>query len=57
MSLKLLLKNPVYMMLNLAGVSEGIIITGLATFLAKFIQNQFGHSAGHAAIYAGNNFK
>ncbi len=53
MSLKLLLKNPVYMMLNMAGVSEGIATSGFATFLPKFIQNQFGQSPGYAAILAG----
>jgi hypothetical protein len=48
-----LLKNPVFMFITLAGASEGIMITGFATFMPKIIQNQFGVSAGFASILGG----
>ncbi len=40
-------------MLNMAGVTEGIMLAGCSTFMVKFIQNQFSQSAAHAARYAG----
>jgi hypothetical protein len=52
-ALKILLTNPVYMFLNMAGVFEGLVVSGVATFMPKLIQNQFSVSAGYAAILGG----
>ena len=49
----LLLKNPTYMCITFNGVGLGLLSSGFATFLAKFIQNQFGQTAGFAAMIAG----
>ena len=51
--LSILLKNPVNMLLTAAGVSEGILISGFMTFSPKFMQNQFGLTAGMAAMLTG----
>ena len=48
-----LLTNPTYMFINFAGASDGMTIAGLSTFLPKFIQFQYGYSAGFAAIMMG----
>ena len=48
-----LLTNPTYMFINFAGASDGMTIAGLSTFLPKFIQFQYGYSAGFAAILMG----
>ncbi|VVC94929.1 unnamed protein product [Leptidea sinapis] len=36
-----LFRNPTFMFLNLAGASEGMLISGFAAFLPKLIENQF----------------
>lgn len=36
--------------------SEGLITTGFATFLPKFIENQFGLSSSFAATLGGKPF-
>ncbi|NXX98953.1 SO4C1 protein, partial [Centropus bengalensis] len=41
----ILLKNPVLMSLIIASSSEALVATGFATFLPKFIENQFGKSS------------
>ena len=54
-SLLLLLRNPVLMLATAASVTEGIVTSGFATFLAKFIQNQYGKTAAESAILAGKD--
>ncbi|XP_045524058.1 solute carrier organic anion transporter family member 4A1 isoform X1 [Pieris brassicae] len=48
-----LFKNPTFMFLNLAGASEGMLISGFAAFLPKLIENQFAVSASYAALLLG----
>ncbi|XP_013188543.2 solute carrier organic anion transporter family member 4A1 [Amyelois transitella] len=48
-----LLKNPTFMFLNLAGASEGMLISGFAAFLPKLIENQFAVNASEAALLLG----
>ncbi|XP_038661113.1 solute carrier organic anion transporter family member 4C1-like [Scyliorhinus canicula] len=51
--LLMLLKNPVFMALVIAGISEALVITGFVTFMPKYIENEFGLSASLAAILGG----
>ena len=44
------------MCLVLSTCSEALITTGFATFLPKFIENQFGLSSSSAATLAGKTF-
>ena len=48
-----LLRNPPFLFTVLAGASEGILTSGFATFVPKFIQNHFGVTAARAALYTG----
>ncbi|XP_041975302.1 solute carrier organic anion transporter family member 4A1 isoform X2 [Aricia agestis] len=48
-----LFKNPTFMFLNLAGASEGMLISGFAAFLPKLIENQFAVNASSAALLLG----
>ncbi|XP_052249531.1 solute carrier organic anion transporter family member 4C1-like [Dreissena polymorpha] len=48
-----LLKNPPFLCSTLAVATEGMIASGLSTFMPKFIQNQFGVTAGWAAMLTG----
>ena len=48
-----LAKNPSFLFLNLAGASEGLIISGFAVFLPKQIENQYSVSAVTAALLMG----
>ncbi|CAH2989596.1 unnamed protein product [Chilo suppressalis] len=48
-----LLKNPTFLFLNLAGASEGMLISGFAAFLPKLMENQFSVSASQAALLLG----
>lgn len=48
-----LLKNPTFLFLNLAGASEGMLISGFAAFLPKLIENQFAVNASDAALLLG----
>lgn len=52
-ALHTLIKNPSYLFLNLAGASEGLIISGFAVFLPKQIENQYSVSAVTAALLMG----
>ena len=52
-ALKLLLCNPTNMFVTMAGVTQGIVVSGFTTFMPKFIQSQFGVSAGTAALLGG----
>lgn len=49
----ILMKNPAFLFISLAGTFEGFSTSGMATFLPKLIQNQFGTSAAWAAILSG----
>uniref|UniRef100_A0A8C5TID2 Major facilitator superfamily (MFS) profile domain-containing protein n=1 Tax=Malurus cyaneus samueli TaxID=2593467 RepID=A0A8C5TID2_9PASS len=49
----ILLKNPVLMSLIIASSSEALVATGFATFLPKFIENQFGKSSSFSATLGG----
>ncbi|NXC72403.1 SO4C1 protein, partial [Anhinga anhinga] len=53
MALLILLKNPVLMSLILASSSEALVATGFATFLPKFIENQFGKTSSVSATLGG----
>ncbi|XP_022360638.1 solute carrier organic anion transporter family member 4C1 [Enhydra lutris kenyoni] len=52
-ALKNLMGNAVFMCLVISTSSEALITTGFATFLPKFIENQFGLSSSFAATLAG----
>uniref|UniRef100_A0A663MW90 Solute carrier organic anion transporter family member n=1 Tax=Athene cunicularia TaxID=194338 RepID=A0A663MW90_ATHCN len=45
--------NPVLMSLIIASSSEALVATGFATFLPKFIENQFGKTSSFSATLAG----
>ncbi|KAK3087766.1 hypothetical protein FSP39_010363 [Pinctada imbricata] len=49
----LLMKNPAFLFITLAGTAEGFGTSGVSTFLPKLIQNQFGATAAWASILAG----
>ena len=48
-----LIKNAPFVFTMLAGATEGILTSGFATFVPKYIQNQFGVSSASAAFYTG----
>ncbi|XP_030049280.1 solute carrier organic anion transporter family member 4C1 [Microcaecilia unicolor] len=52
-ALKLLLRNPVFMSLTVASCSDALITTGFATFLPKFIENQFSQTSSFSATLGG----
>ncbi|NWT71103.1 SO4C1 protein, partial [Prunella himalayana] len=52
-ALLMLLRNPVLMSLIIASSSEALVATGFATFLPKFIENQFGKSSSFSATLGG----
>ncbi|NWI84515.1 SO4C1 protein, partial [Pitta sordida] len=52
-ALLILLRNPVFMSLIIASSSEALVATGFATFLPKFIENQFGKSSSFSATLGG----
>ncbi|XP_078665171.1 solute carrier organic anion transporter family member 4A1-like [Branchiostoma floridae x Branchiostoma belcheri] len=52
-SILYLLKNPTFMFLNLAGATEGTLLTGFSTFGPKFLESQFGLSASSASMLMG----
>ena len=53
MSLKLIVTNPVWILLTVAGILEFGIVHALESFLAKLIQFQFRMTAGTGAMVAG----
>ncbi|XP_063820142.1 solute carrier organic anion transporter family member 4C1 [Pseudophryne corroboree] len=53
LALWLLVKNPVLMALTFASCADGFITTGFATFLPKFIENQFSLTSSFSAILGG----
>ncbi|NXK86962.1 SO4C1 protein, partial [Formicarius rufipectus] len=52
-ALLILLRNPVLMSLIIASSSEALVATGFATFLPKFIENQFGKTSSFSATLGG----
>ncbi|KAM5299340.1 LOW QUALITY PROTEIN: solute carrier organic anion transporter family member 4C1 [Ctenodactylus gundi] len=52
-ALKNLMRNTVFICLVLSTASEALITTGFATFLPKFIENQFGLTSSFAATIGG----
>uniref|UniRef100_A0A8D2LIS1 Kazal-like domain-containing protein n=1 Tax=Varanus komodoensis TaxID=61221 RepID=A0A8D2LIS1_VARKO len=51
--LVVLLRNPVLMCLVIAAALEALVATGFATFLPKFIENQFGYTSSYSATLGG----
>nr|XP_040049616.1 solute carrier organic anion transporter family member 4A1 [Gasterosteus aculeatus aculeatus]XP_040049617.1 solute carrier organic anion transporter family member 4A1 [Gasterosteus aculeatus aculeatus]XP_040049618.1 solute carrier organic anion transporter family member 4A1 [Gasterosteus aculeatus aculeatus]XP_040049619.1 solute carrier organic anion transporter family member 4A1 [Gasterosteus aculeatus aculeatus] len=49
----LLLKNPTFLFLCLAGATEATLIAGMSTFGPKFLESQFSLSASEAATWFG----
>jgi len=49
----ILMKNPVYVLLVIAGCLSGGTVAGATSFLAKFVENEFHLTAGNAAVLAG----
>lgn len=47
------MRNTVFICLILSTSSEALITTGFATFLPKFIENQFGLTSSFAATIGG----
>lgn len=52
-SVLLLLKNPPFLFLCLAGATEATLIAGMSTFGPKFLESQFSLSASEAATWFG----
>uniref|UniRef100_A0A8C6HJ09 Solute carrier organic anion transporter family member n=1 Tax=Mus spicilegus TaxID=10103 RepID=A0A8C6HJ09_MUSSI len=52
-AVKNLMRNTVFICLVLSTTSEALITTGFATFLPKFIENQFGLTSSFAATLGG----
>ncbi|XP_024094864.2 solute carrier organic anion transporter family member 4A1 isoform X1 [Pongo abelii] len=53
LSIWLLLKNPTFILLCLAGATEATLITGMSTFSPKFLESQFSLRASEAATLFG----
>ena len=51
--LRSLLTNPTFLLVSLGGLGDGAIISGLAAFLPKFIEQQYGLSNGLSAQIVG----
>lgn len=54
-SVWLLLKNPTFILLCLAGATEATLIASMSTFGPKFLESQFSLSASEAATLFGEN--
>ena len=52
-SIKLILCNPTMMLITVVTGSEGLIVSGFATFMPKFFQEMYNLSAGSAAALSG----
>uniref|UniRef100_A0A8D3AGU4 Solute carrier organic anion transporter family member n=1 Tax=Scophthalmus maximus TaxID=52904 RepID=A0A8D3AGU4_SCOMX len=52
-SVLLLLKNPTFLFLCLAGATEATLLSGMSTFGPKFLESQFSLSASEAATWFG----
>ncbi|XP_003421844.3 solute carrier organic anion transporter family member 4A1 isoform X2 [Loxodonta africana] len=53
LSIWILLKNPTFILLCLAGAMEAMLIAGMSTFGPKFLESQFSLSASEAATLFG----
>ncbi|XP_058143277.1 solute carrier organic anion transporter family member 4A1 [Dasypus novemcinctus] len=53
LSIWLLLKNPPFVLLCLAGATEATLVAGMSTFGPKFLESQFSLSASEAATLFG----
>ena len=51
--IRLVVGNPTFLFLSLAGAAEGFLLAGFATFLPKYFENQFRLTAGSAAMIVG----
>ena len=52
-----LLHNPCFMFVTFAMTMEGMFLAGVATFLPKYVANEYGIKASSASIYAGRYLK
>lgn len=52
---RVLICNPTFVLLSLAGATEGVLLTGFATFMPKFLENQFNMTASRAALIMGES--
>ncbi len=52
-ALKALVTNPTYMFINFGGAMDGFSLSGMSTFLPKFLQAQYGFTSGKSAILVG----
>ncbi|KAJ8020433.1 Solute carrier organic anion transporter family member 4C1 [Holothuria leucospilota] len=52
-ALKLLIRNPTMMFLNLMSVFKAMIIIGFAAYMPKLVQTQFGQTASFSATVVG----
>lgn len=50
-----ILLNPTFFFLNMAGATEGLIISGFSAFLPKVIENQFSVNPANTSIIMGIN--
>ena len=50
------LKNVTFMLLIMHGVCAYLVISGLATFLPKYFESQFGLSSSDSAFMVGKSF-
>lgn len=48
-----ILLNPTFFFLNVAGATEGLIISGFSAFMPKVIENQFSINAANSSIIMG----
>lgn len=52
-AVKRLLTNPSYMCITLSASFEGLLITGLSTFMAKYLERQFNVHTSRANLLIG----
>ena len=53
LSILSLLRNPTYLFISIGEAFDALSITGLSTFLPKFVEQQYGYTAGTAALLFG----
>lgn len=52
---RVLILNPTFVTLSIAGATEGVLLTGFATFMPKILENQFNMTASRAALIVGKS--
>ncbi|XP_022082202.1 solute carrier organic anion transporter family member 4A1-like isoform X2 [Acanthaster planci] len=52
-ALKVMLKNPTFMAVAISQAADGLLLTGVGTFLPIYLENQYGLSSGTANIIVG----